>query len=484
VTIVDSGSSAEASGVRCGYRVVSVDSMPVSTIEQFRVCILNRGGIGECVVEFERPLADGASENAGSLGAPAPAPLLSSTASLSCPWECPLCTFVNPSMSLDRCEACLSVRLGTSKKVPGGNGSAAAVEHVISQDVALSTLPKEALKATACVETDLTWSCKTCLFVNESNSASRCEMCGSDRSDTSTVTSGVPSKNSSTVAPPHVPLAVPPLPVVSSLNLASGCWECSTCTFQNPASKTDCCEACGTDSFKTSRQLAPGNREEDSLHQRERSALAFSQAALAGKFDKWECSACTYVNTASHFESCEVCGDNTFETSKKMCGETEVQPKKATRSTSEVAPARLMAVAVKTIPVLESVPVLNSNPVPVEMPPITPVEYKPRIQWDTLELETAPFAKGSRGQIFKGYYYGTSIAAKQLFIPANNPSIFEELETEVHALEKLSHPNVLQLFGCALDDRDSSASSDIFMVNHTLMRTRFRFAYKTCGLFR
>lgn len=478
MTVVDSGSSAEASGVRCGYRVVSVDTVPVSTIEQFRVCILNRGGVGECVVEFERSLADGSSETAQSLAAPGPgpAPLLSSTASSACPWECPVCTFVNPSMSLDQCEACLIVSLGTSKETPGGNGSTAAVEHVTSQDATQATLPVEALKATSRVESNLTWTCQTCFFGNTSTSASTCEMCGNDRLDASTLTS-VPSEDTNAAMSPHEPLAVPLPPVQNSLSLACGSWECSTCTFQNSTSKIDCCEACGVDCFSTSKQLAVENREENSLHPRERTALAFSQAALAGKFDKWECSACTYINTASHFESCEVCGENTFETSKKICGGTEIQPAKAKQPAPEAAPTPLMAVAVKAVPVLKSVPVLHGSPLPVVIPPTAPIEYKPRIQWDTLELETAPFAKGGRGQIFKGYYYGTAIAAKQLFIPVNKPNILEEFEREVSTLDKLSHPNVLQLFGCALDDRDSYANSDIFMVRHVRVRTRFLVRY-------
>jgi ribosomal protein L37E len=286
-------------------------------------------------------------------------------------------------------------------------------------------------------------------------------MCGSESFGVSKITPGIPGNSDVKFIPPAPRLD--PLPVSATVRIsphtAKDIWQCSTCTFQNPASKNDCCEACGTDCFNTSKRFAvlAESTGDSSLDQRERTVRAFAQAALSGKFDMWECSACTYVNAASHFESCEICGENSFVASKKICAETEasVLRPKATKPTSAAASPYVMAVAVAS---------LSPAPARPESPPMVSKTHKLHIPWDSLKLEPVPFAKGGNGQIFKGTYFGTAIAAKQLFTSANSPSIFEEFKREVSALDKLSHPNILQLFGIALEERGGAAMSAIFMV--------------------
>jgi hypothetical protein len=92
-----------------------------------------------------------------------------------------------------------------------------------------------------------------------------------------------------------------------------------------------------------------------------------------------------------------------------------------------------------------------------------------KISWESLELERKPFAQGGGGMIFRGTYMANKIAAKMVHsaigsggdggggddddrqsIAANR----EEFDSEVAMLAKLSHPNVLPLYGTSEDPHD------------------------------
>jgi serine/threonine protein kinase len=61
------------------------------------------------------------------------------------------------------------------------------------------------------------------------------------------------------------------------------------------------------------------------------------------------------------------------------------------------------------------------------------------------------------GQIFKGTYNGTPIAAKQVY--AALPDAQEDFDREVAVLAKLSHPCIVSLFGVSRNPH-----GDLFMV--------------------
>lgn len=76
-----------------------------------------------------------------------------------------------------------------------------------------------------------------------------------------------------------------------------------------------------------------------------------------------------------------------------------------------------------------------------------------------LNLEAKPFARGGSGQVFKGQFKGKPIAAKQVFSAMDNTGKAseesEEFDREVGMLSKLTHPNVLKLYGVSHNDEGS-----------------------------
>jgi hypothetical protein len=56
------------------------------------------------------------------------------------------------------------------------------------------------------------------------------------------------------------------------------------------------------------------------------------------------------------------------------------------------------------------------------------------IPFTALKLESKPFARGGGGQIFKGHYRATTIAAKQVFSNLTDEGNLEEFEREVAAV--------------------------------------------------
>jgi len=82
----------------------------------------------------------------------------------------------------------------------------------------------------------------------------------------------------------------------------------------------------------------------------------------------------------------------------------------------------------------------------------------PTIPLSALKLEDAPFAEGGGGQIFRGKYMGSVIAAKRVFNGHMTEGL-ADFDREVAMLASLSHPSVLALYGISQNDR-----GDLFMV--------------------
>jgi serine/threonine protein kinase len=71
-----------------------------------------------------------------------------------------------------------------------------------------------------------------------------------------------------------------------------------------------------------------------------------------------------------------------------------------------------------------------------------------------LTLEAKPFARGGGGQIFKGRYGASLVAAQQVFSNLDSGRM-EEFERETGMLVELKHPNILSLFGTTMDEDGS-----------------------------
>jgi hypothetical protein len=71
-----------------------------------------------------------------------------------------------------------------------------------------------------------------------------------------------------------------------------------------------------------------------------------------------------------------------------------------------------------------------------------------------LTLEAKPFARGGGGQIFKGRYGASLVAAKQVFSNLDSGRM-EEFERETGMLVELKHPNILSFFGTTMDEDGS-----------------------------
>eukprot|EP01103_Thecamoeba_quadrilineata_P007078 TRINITY_DN1684_c2_g1_i6.p1 TRINITY_DN1684_c2_g1~~TRINITY_DN1684_c2_g1_i6.p1 ORF type:complete len:249 (+),score=47.14 TRINITY_DN1684_c2_g1_i6:483-1229(+) len=56
---------------------------------------------------------------------------------------------------------------------------------------------------------------------------------------------------------------------------------------------------------------------------------------------------------------------------------------------------------------------------------------------------------GEAGEVYKGYYFGTPVAIKKLFL---DPSERHLMESEYRMLKDLHHPNIVQFLGLCIDD--------------------------------
>jgi hypothetical protein len=61
---------------------------------------------------------------------------------------------------------------------------------------------------------------------------------------------------------------------------------------------------------------------------------------------------------------------------------------------------------------------------------------------EELVLEVRPFASGGGGQVYRGTYNGTVVAAKSVFSQAMTTQL-EEFNREVKMLAHLAHPNIV-----------------------------------------
>ncbi len=60
-------------------------------------------------------------------------------------------------------------------------------------------------------------------------------------------------------------------------------------------------------------------------------------------------------------------------------------------------------------------------------------------------------AAGASGQVYKGFYYNTQVAIKELFSPQLYPWDLGEFKHELLMLSRLHHPNIVMFLGACLD---------------------------------
>lgn len=71
-----------------------------------------------------------------------------------------------------------------------------------------------------------------------------------------------------------------------------------------------------------------------------------------------------------------------------------------------------------------------------------------QIQYDELELEQV-ISSGIAGEVYLGYYFGTPVAIKKLFL---EPTEVAQVESEYKMLKDLHHPNIVQFLGLCLHE--------------------------------
>jgi len=75
-------------------------------------------------------------------------------------------------------------------------------------------------------------------------------------------------------------------------------------------------------------------------------------------------------------------------------------------------------------------------------------DEKWRINFEELELEEM-VSGGEAGEVYLGYYYGTPVAIKKLFIDLSESHL---MEREYRMLKELHHPNIVQFLGLCLHE--------------------------------
>jgi len=70
---------------------------------------------------------------------------------------------------------------------------------------------------------------------------------------------------------------------------------------------------------------------------------------------------------------------------------------------------------------------------------------------EDLELEARPFASGGGGQVYRGTYNGTLVAAKSVFSQSLTTQL-DEFNREVKMLATLAHPNIVTVRGDDVGD--------------------------------
>ena len=60
------------------------------------------------------------------------------------------------------------------------------------------------------------------------------------------------------------------------------------------------------------------------------------------------------------------------------------------------------------------------------------------------------FGSGSYSKVYRGAYKGTPVAIKLLFTVDLNPEVIRRCSSEAQILSKLSHPNVVDIFGVSV----------------------------------
>ena len=87
-------------------------------------------------------------------------------------------------------------------------------------------------------------------------------------------------------------------------------WECSTCTFHNPASSSGACEMCGSLAPKAKAASPQPARSPESaapVKQPVAQLVAPAELAAAVTAVEWVCAVCTFAN-GSGSQSCDMCG--------------------------------------------------------------------------------------------------------------------------------------------------------------------------------
>jgi len=81
------------------------------------------------------------------------------------------------------------------------------------------------------------------------------------------------------------------------------------------------------------------------------------------------------------------------------------------------------------------------------------------IRREELDLDARPFAQGAGGQVYRGTYNGTVVAAKSIFAQTMAADV-EEFSREVKMLASLHHPNIVTFYGVSSDYEEAKAATD------------------------
>ena len=81
------------------------------------------------------------------------------------------------------------------------------------------------------------------------------------------------------------------------------------------------------------------------------------------------------------------------------------------------------------------------------------MEATSRINFSDLQLEAKAFCRGGNGVIYRGVFGDVPVAAKSTYASMFS-SDHEELNSEFEVLSRLRHPNIVRVFGSAVDEVD------------------------------